>query len=142
MYTVLVMDVDECCCADVMSDGEIKIIFQDSSYIPGKQRQGGQSAARFAANRENAVVQWFKKIDGELMNVKRENIILGISFVYKNKFLKLLHTYNQAKIKDIRKTEYTNVTGIYDMVNVLEREKTISSKENIDSCEIPLKPTR
>jgi peptide subunit release factor 1 (eRF1) len=117
------MDVEEACCADVYSDGEIKPIFQEGSYIPGKQRQGGQSAARFAANRDNEITQWFKKIDRTLMEVKRESIILGINFVYKNRFLNTLHTYNQQKIKDIRKTEYTNLTGVYQMVNVLEQEK-------------------
>ena len=66
VYTILVVDYSERCCANVYSDGEIKILFKDSSLIPGKQDAGGQSAKRFQQNRENAIVKWFKDINDKL----------------------------------------------------------------------------
>jgi len=35
----------------------------------------------------------------------------------------MLSTYNKQKIKERRNTEYSGITGIYQMVNVLEKEK-------------------
>ena len=121
LYTILVLDLDECCCADVYSDGEIVVLFQDSGFVPHKHRCGGQSAHRFEQLRRNAIVQWFKDINDKLMKIERE-IILGISFAYRNQFIDLLHTYNKNKIKEIRKTEYTNISGIYQMVSEIESE--------------------
>jgi len=128
-YTILVIDYEECCCADVYSDGEIKVLFQERSFVDGKMRVGGQSAKRFAQNRDNAITLWFKKIDKLLMELKDKEIYLGISFVYKNRFINTLHTYNKQKIKKINKTEYTNITGIYQFINKLESKKNMTDEE-------------
>ena len=53
IYTILVIDLDECYCADVYSDGEIVKRFGEHSSVPNKHKKGGQSAARFARIREN-----------------------------------------------------------------------------------------
>ena len=124
VYTILIMDLNECYCAEVMSDGEIKKLIQAHSEVPNKHKKGGQSSARFARIRENEITLWFKRINEYLKNIKSEQIYLGISFVYKARFLKHLSTYNLAKIKRIEKTEYGGLTGIYQYINKLETEKS------------------
>jgi len=121
------LDYDECCCADVYSDGEIKILFAEKSFVPHKHRKGGQSAQRFSQNRDNAITLWFKEINQRLMPIDRE-IHLGISFVYKNRFLKGLHTYNRARIKEIHSMEYPTLSGIYQYVSKMEAKKKPSFK--------------
>jgi peptide subunit release factor 1 (eRF1) len=113
----------------VYSDGEIKVLFQERSFVDGKMRVGGQSAKRFAQNRDNAITLWFKKVDGLLMELKDKEIYLGISFVYKNRFIDTLHTYNKQKIKKVNKTEYTNITGIYQYINRLESKTCMTEDE-------------
>lgn len=122
IYTILVIDLDECYCADVYSDGEIKKRFAEHSEVPHKHKCGGQSAARFQRIRDSEITLWFKRINEYLKRVNGD-IDLGISFVYKARFLSKLSTYNKAKIRMIRKTEYSGLTGIYDQINKIEAEK-------------------
>ena len=122
MYKILVLDYNECCCAEVYSDAEINILFKDTSLVPRKQDAGGQSAKRYQQNRQNAIVDWFKQIDDMLKNVQGD-IIVGISSIYYNKFYSLLSTYNKQKIKEQLGSEYSDLSGIYQMVTTLERRK-------------------
>lgn len=115
--------MQECVCADIYSDGEIKILFNERSLIKNKQRSGGQSAPRFERLRQNSIVLWFKDINERLKNIDRD-IILGISFVYKRRFIDKLSTYNKNKIKRTEKTEYTNIAGIYQFLERLKEART------------------
>ena len=121
VYTILVVDLDECYCADVYSDGEIVKRFGEHSSVPNKHKKGGQSAQRFARIRENEIVHWFKRINEYMKPIKNE-IYLGISFVYKKRFLNYLNTDNQNKIKEIRRNEYSGLTGIYQYINKLNEK--------------------
>lgn len=122
MYTILLVDLGECYCADVYSDAEIKKLFGESSNVPNKHKKGGQSAARFGRLRENEITQWFKGINEKLKPLDRE-ITLGMSDIYKKRFEKYLSTYNKQKIKRNIKSEYSSLTGIYDAINRLEAKK-------------------
>jgi peptide subunit release factor 1 (eRF1) len=130
MYQILVMDYDECFFAKVYSDGEIEEVFHEKSLVPHKHRKGGQSAARFAGTRDVEITHWFKKIDQMLHGVAEE-FYLGISSVYSKRFLDTLSTYNQAKIKEIHSTEYTDLCGIYQFISKLEGK---NFKNNQASC--------
>jgi len=122
VHTILVVDYDCCCCADVYSDGEIKVLFEEHSAVPHKHNKGGQSKDRFRRIRDNEITLWFKRIN-EYLKPINSDVKLGISSVYKNRFLKTLNTYNKEKIKRVTKTEYSNLSGIYQYINKLENEK-------------------
>ena len=120
IYKILIIDLDECYCADIYSDLEIKKLFQCHSDVPHKHKKGGQSAARFGRIRENQITLWFKRINEYLKQLDGDNLYVGISFVYKERFLSNLSTYNRNKIKDISKSEYGGLTGIYQYIKKLE----------------------
>lgn len=122
IYKVLLIDYSEMCCANIYSDAEIEVLFKDTSYIPNHHRKGGQSAARFGRCRQNEIVQWFKSIDENLKKVEGE-IYVGMSSIYYNQFLSYLSTYNRAKIKERVTCEYSGLSGIYQMINILEKHK-------------------
>lgn len=111
----LVVDYNDCAFGCIYDNGRVEIIFSEHSYVPGKKRAGGQSAKRYEKNRELAIITWFKKINKMLMSQNDVNIILGISPIYKNKFMKYLHTYNKEKIVKITNTEYSDENGIYQL---------------------------
>lgn len=122
VYTILVIDLIECCCADVYSDGEIKVLFKKHSEVPKKHKSGGQSAQRFERIRDNEITLWYKRINEYLKTVDSE-IYIGINSIYRKRFEKTLSTYNKEKIKEIKSTEYTNLTGIYQYLNKLQQVK-------------------
>lgn len=118
-HTILVLDLDNCCCAQIFDDGEIKVLFQEHSAVPHKHKRGGQSADRFARIRDNEITLWFKRINDYLKEVSGD-IKLGISFVYKKRFINLLSSYNYNKIIEMRRTEYADLSGVYQYKGVLE----------------------
>jgi len=118
----VVVDYNDCCCADVYSDGEIKVLFQEASRIHGKTRAGGQSAERYARNRQIQITQWFKKINDYLSDVKTK-FKIGISPIYQRRFFNTLSTRNKSYVSEIRNTEYSNLSGIYQFVNKLNAER-------------------
>ena len=124
MYCILVIDLDECYMADIFSDGEVIKLFAETSMVSKKQGQGGQSQPRYQANRNNEIVQWFKKINEILKEYDRQ-IILGCNWIHYNRFLDYLNTYNKAKILRQISAEYSGLCGIYDVINRIEREKSI-----------------
>ena len=122
MYAILIVDLSECYCAYVYSDGEIEKKFDMSAAIDRPHKTGGQSAQRFARIRENQITDYFKRINENLKQTSEE-MYLGISFVYKNRFLKNLNTYNKAKIKQINNIEYSGLLGVQQHIKMLEKEK-------------------
>jgi len=127
IYTLLIVDLDECYCADVYTDGEIVKRFSEHSAVPHKMKKGGQSAARFARIRDSEITLWFKRVNEYLKKIDSE-IYLGINFMYKRRFLSYLSTYNKEKIKEIHKNEYNGLTGIYQFISKLESDKGNATK--------------
>lgn len=97
MYTILCIDLSEAYFADVYSDGEIVKLWADTSMVPGKKKPGGQSAHRYAQNRENEIVQWFKSIN-EMLKEYDKQVTLAINWINYKKFLSYLSTYNNARL--------------------------------------------
>jgi peptide subunit release factor 1 (eRF1) len=108
--------------AEIYSDGNIKILINEDSLVPNKQGSGGQSSVRFSRNRENAIVQWYKTINEYITPITKD-ITLGIQFCVQEKFLSYLHTYNKAKIKNIERAEYCNISGVYQFLERLKEKK-------------------
>lgn len=126
IYTVLVFDLDEACLARVWSDGEIEKLFADQSLVPHKMKPGGMSANRFQHGRDDAIKEWFKKLNEVLMRVDAERVVVGCSSIYFKRFFDGLHSYNRAKIGEQRTIEYSGLTGVYQLVKALEAEKGAS----------------
>ena len=123
IYTILCVDLDECYLADIYSDGEIVKLYADTSQVPKKQGQGGQSQPRYQANRANEIVHWFKNINEILKQYNRE-IVLAINWIHYNKFMSYMNTYNAQKIVKQISAEYSGLPGIYDTINRLESTKS------------------
>ena len=117
------VDFSECSFADVYSDGEVKILYSETSMVPNQHKSGGQSAQRFERNREILIDQWFKEINRVLMTYNRE-IYVGVSDIYYKRFFNMLHTYNKKKIKQHINCSYSNKAGVYDMINLIKKEKS------------------
>ncbi len=116
------VDYQECCFAKIFSDGEIKVIFKDTALIPNKHRKGGQSAARYSRNRQNQITEWFKDINERLKVITGE-FYVGISSIYYKRFYDTLSTYNKQKVKERKNSEYSGLSGIYQMIKQLEAER-------------------
>ena len=108
--------------AKVWTDAEIQPIFQAHSAVTKKMKAGGQSAERFARIRNNEITLWYKRVNEYLKNVQGP-IYLGINNIYHKRFMKNLSTYNQAKIKTRIPCEYSNISGIYQAINHLEKQR-------------------
>ena len=122
VYKIMVLDYDECCFAEVYTDGEIKVIFQAHSSVPHKHGKGGQSQQRFQRIRDSEITLWFKRINEYLKDIDGE-IIAGISPVYRRRFKRYLNTYNKEKIIEWKNTEYSSLCGIHQMISRLEKER-------------------
>ena len=112
--TILVIDLDEACCANIYTDGDVEKLFHFNSEVPHKHHAGGQSAQRFARIRESAITLYFKKINDKLKNIDVP-LKVGINFVYKNRFEESLSTPNKNKIIGYETTEYGGESGVYQI---------------------------
>jgi len=119
----MVVDLTDAICCDIYSTGEIKTIFNLHSEVPGQHKTGGQSAQRFSRIRDQEIIKWYKRINEYLKPIENRDIKLAINFVYKNRFLKYMHTYNKSKFKEFEKFEYSGMNGIYQYINKVEYQK-------------------
>ena len=115
-FTIVVIDLTETYCAKIYDDGEIEKIFRINSDVPNKHRQGGQSAHRFERSREQQIIKYFKRINEKLKKIKNE-LVVCINFIYKNKFESYLTIENKNKIIRFDSTEYGGITGCYQFRN-------------------------
>ena len=113
----MIVDLTECYCARIYNDGEIEKIFNFNSEVGNKHHQGGQSSKRFSRIREQQITQYFKKIDDKIGSIKN-NFIIGINFVYRNRLKKHLSTANKNKLIRFETTEYGGISGIYQFRNI------------------------
>lgn len=118
LYTILSLDLSEACLANVYSDNEIEVLFQEDSFIDNKQRSGGQSAPRFQRIRQAQIKQWYKKLDSILMKYSN-NIIIDINNINQKPFTRQLHKYNEDKIERFINSGYSGLNGIYQSLNIL-----------------------
>jgi len=116
-YTVVIIDLSETYCANIYDDGEIEKIFEFESHVPRKHKAGGQSQHRFERDREQAIIQYFNKINNKLKEVDTK-FIIAINFIYKNWLSNYLSTENKQKIIRFTSTEYGGETGCYQFRNM------------------------
>lgn len=116
-FTFVVIDLSETYCANIYDDGEIEKIFQMNSDVSNKHNQGGQSAQRFERNREQQIVKYYKRINDKLKTLKNE-IIIGVNFVYKSKLKRYLASEVMNKIIRFETIEYGGVTGAHQFRNM------------------------
>jgi len=119
VYTILSIDLDEAMFSQVMSDGEIKTLFQKTSTVPHKMGVGGQSAVRFAKIRDGEITLWFKRVN-EALKEFQGNITLDMNPIHQRRFMKTLHTYNQAKIVRHINSGYSGMCGVYQAIKLLQ----------------------
>lgn len=93
------------------------MIYHNKSFIPGKHRDGGQSAARFARAREELIKSWLKDIAAIIKKTDKHPIILGGPGRTKIGLLNHLGHEQRLRIVDIVGCEYTCYGGILQVKN-------------------------
>jgi len=112
---------------------EIRVNFK--SDVPGKQKAGGQSQARFARLREGAAKDFFKKVGAaankEFLGMKElKGILVGGPVPTKEMFLDggYLNTELKNKIVGVKDLAYTGEFGLHELV---DKSKDVLAKEAI-----------
>lgn len=138
-YGLIVMDKREGDIA-LLKGKSIVSLTKTTSYVPGKTRAGGQSAARFERLREGAAKEFFSKL-GEyvkeqfLPNKEIKGIIVGGPGMTKNEFVDGNYITDQVKRKIIavKDLSYTGDFGLQELVDksqdVLANEEIAKEKE-------------
>jgi len=133
IYGLVVMDRRE---ADIalLRGKQIVPIWKADSFVPGKFKVGGQSAARMARVIEGMAKDWYGKI-GEAVNKvftqeKVRGIIVGGPGPTKDEFLasNAIQTGIKKMIIAVKATGYTGEFGLKEL---LERSEDILAKEEI-----------
>lgn len=119
LQQILLVDYKHCCFAKIYNDYGFEIVFEKDSRVQGKQRQGGQSAARFGRIREEVIKQWFKKVN-DLLDSINGNLVVGCSSVYYKQFYNTLSPNNKDKIAERVDSEYSDASGVYQRINRLK----------------------
>jgi peptide chain release factor subunit 1 len=112
-------------------------VVKSTSNVPGKQRAGGQSAARFQRLREGAAKDFYKRF-GE--HVKKEflgkkelkGIIIGGPGPTKQAFVdgNFMPTEIKNKILAVKDTTYTGAFGLQEL---LDKSQDVLSKEEVSA---------
>lgn len=113
----------------------IIVLSKHTSNVPGKQRAGGQSSARFGRIRENAAKEFYMRM-GENMkdvffgNKDLKGIILGGPGPTKHEFLKGDFITNELKQKilAVKDITYTDEFGLQEL---LDASKDVLAKEEL-----------
>lgn len=104
-FTVVIVDLTECYCANIYDDGDIEKIFQMTSGVGNKHRQGGQSSQRFSRIREQQIIAYFKRINERLKRLKN-NFIIGVNFIHRAKLEHFLSSEVKNNLLRWTTTEY------------------------------------
>ncbi|AJF61705.1 Peptide chain release factor subunit 1 [archaeon GW2011_AR15] len=134
IYGLIVMDKREGDIA-LLKGKSIIPLTKSTSYVPGKTRAGGQSAARFERLREGAAKEFFSKL-GEyvkeqfLYNKDLKGIIVGGPGLTKNEFVDGNYITDQVKRKiiAIKDLSYTGDFGLQELV---DRSQDVLANEEI-----------
>ncbi len=139
IYGLLVIDRREAT-VGILKGKRIEVLDYDTSMVPGKHRQGGQSSVRFERLREIAIHEFYKKV-GEMVSEallpykdKLVGILIGGPSPTKEEFYEgeYLHHELQRKVIGLFDVGYTDESGLYELVekakDVLEEVDLIREK--------------
>ncbi len=139
MYGLVVMDRRDATIA-VLKGKTIVPLVKTHSEVPGKFKTGGQSAYRFAQNRELAAKAHYKKV-GDYMkeqwlgNTDLKAILVGGPGPTKNDFVNgsFIATELKQKIIAIKDLSYTDEFGLQELLeksqDVLASEEVVEEKK-------------
>jgi peptide chain release factor subunit 1 len=140
-YGLIVLDRREATIG-ILRGKNIEALRYLTSNVPGKHRQGGQSARRFERLREIAIHEFYKRIGDAaseiFLSMDQENlegILIGGPSPTKEEFVKggYLHHELQKKILGLFDVSYTDDTGLYELVEnaseALEHHDLLREKE-------------
>ncbi|MDD5417847.1 MAG: peptide chain release factor aRF-1 [Candidatus Nanoarchaeia archaeon] len=77
VYGLLTVDFKDACIA-ILAGKRPKILKNMDSAVPGKTRQGGQSAQRFQRVRSNIIKHWYVKVADTAVEIYRDMELQGI----------------------------------------------------------------
>jgi peptide chain release factor subunit 1 len=128
VYGLVVIDSRDATIALLKGKAVVPIL-KTHSHVPGKFRAGGQSALRFARNREIAVKEHFKKVasllkDQFLMMKELKGILVGGPGHTKYDFVEsgLITTEVKNKIIGIKDLSYTEEFGLHELLDKSQDE--------------------
>lgn len=139
VYGLIVVDRQEASLG-LLEGKSIKALSHMTSGVPGKQKKGGQSAARYSRVREAIIKEFYKRIAEEakthFFNRPRlKGILIGGPGLTKDLFLdeSQMITALKEKIIAVKAISYTNVAGLEMLVDackdVLAAEEITKEKE-------------
>ncbi|RMD57567.1 peptide chain release factor 1 [Candidatus Woesearchaeota archaeon] len=133
VYGMIVMDNRDASIA-VLKGKSIVPLVSAHSHVPGKFRAGGQSALRFARNREIAVNEHFKKVadivKDQFLNSNVKGILLGGPGPSKYRFFESGHITGDVK-KKIIAIKDLSYTGDFGLEELLEKCQDELAKEGV-----------
>jgi len=134
VYGLVAMDRRDAIIA-ILKGKTIIPIRKTHSEVPGKMKAGGQSAARFARNRELAIKDHFKKIaeymKEEFLQLEGlKGIIIGGPGVTINDFLNYEYVTNEVR-KKIIGTKDLSYTEDFGLQELLEKSEDILANEEV-----------
>ncbi|MBC7109723.1 MAG: peptide chain release factor 1, partial [Archaeoglobi archaeon] len=140
-YGLIVLDRREATIG-ILRGKTIEALRYLTSNVPGKHRQGGQSARRFERLREIAIHEFYKRIGDAASEIflsidpkDLEGILIGGPSPTKEEFYKggYLHHELQKKVIGLFDVSYTDDTGLYELVEnaseALEQHDLVREKE-------------
>ncbi len=144
VYGLIVLDRREATIG-LLKGRRIEVLDYDTSMVPGKHRQGGQSSVRFERLREIAIHEFYKKVGEMATNAflphkdKLVGILIGGPSPTKDEFYQgeYLHHELQRKVLGLFDVGYTSESGLYELVDKakdllsevdLVREKNLMSR--------------
>ncbi len=140
IYGLIVLDRREAT-VGILKGKRIEVLDYDTSMVPGKHRQGGQSSVRFERLREIAIHEFYKKV-GEMSSEallpykdKLVGILIGGPSPTKEEFYEgeYLHHELQSKVLGLFDVGYTDESGLYELVekakDVLEEVDLVREKK-------------
>jgi len=140
IYGLVVFDSRDATIA-LLKGKAIQVLKTTHSEVPGKMRAGGQSAVRFARNRELAQRAHFKKIaeymKNEFLNLEGlKGIILGGPGTTVNQFMQREYVTGdvQKKIIGTRDLSYTDEFGLNELVDKIQ--DLLSEEELMDEKKV------
>jgi peptide chain release factor subunit 1 len=123
-YGLIVVDKGEAT-VGLLVGSSIKTVRNLNSNVPGKFKAGGQSAQRFARIREQAAVEFYKRVADvaiqEFTFMKElKGIIIGGPGTTKNNFMdgSYLNEQIKDKIIGVKDITYTNSFGLKELVDI------------------------
>jgi len=135
VYGLIVLDRREATIG-LLKGRRIEVLDYDTSMVPGKHRQGGQSSVRFERLREIAIHEFYKKVGEMATNAflphkdKLVGILIGGPSPTKDEFYQgeYLHHELQRKVIGLFDVGYTSESGLYELV---EKAKDLLSEVDL-----------